>query len=151
MQFWQFAKRAQITFGTVAKQKGTGTLWITLHAESTNCMQRRSWFAIPPREHKLEYKKGGEIEKFATIRDSYTQQDLSNHITFRPINSGATVPLNKTEKIELEQHSKKECYYFSCVGNVWTRIRLRILVKQNCWTHRHQTLQSNGNFYTNLQ
>jgi hypothetical protein len=33
-----------------------------------------------------------------TIRDSYTQQGLSNHITFRPIKSGATVPLIKEEK-----------------------------------------------------
>jgi hypothetical protein len=34
---------------------------ITLHAESTSCMQRRSCFAIPLREHKVEYKNGGEI------------------------------------------------------------------------------------------
>jgi hypothetical protein len=31
---------------------------------------------------------------FVTIRGSYTQQGLSNRITFRPIKSGATVPLS---------------------------------------------------------
>ncbi len=30
-------------------------------------------------------------KNFVTIRDSYTQLGLSNHITFRPIKSGATV------------------------------------------------------------
>jgi hypothetical protein len=33
------------------------------------------------------------FKNFVTIRGSYTQQGLSNHITFRPIKSGATVPL----------------------------------------------------------
>jgi hypothetical protein len=33
------------------------------------------------------------LKNFLTIRGSYTQQGLSNHITFRPIKSGATVPL----------------------------------------------------------
>jgi hypothetical protein len=32
---------------------------------------------------------------FLTIRDSYTQQGLSNHIIFRPIKSGATVCSSK--------------------------------------------------------
>ncbi len=32
------------------------------------------------------------FKNFVTIRGSYTQQGLSNHITFRPIKSGATVP-----------------------------------------------------------
>jgi hypothetical protein len=57
---WQFATRAQITFGAVAKGNLLPFL-ITLHAESTNCMQRRSCFAIPLREQKVEYKNGGEI------------------------------------------------------------------------------------------
>ncbi len=57
-----------------------------MHAESTNCMQRRSCIPIPLREHILEYKNGGEILIFLTILDSYTQQGLSKHITFRPIN-----------------------------------------------------------------
>ncbi len=35
------------------------------------------------------------FKNFVTIRGSYTQQGLSNHITFRPIKSGVTVPLNK--------------------------------------------------------
>ncbi len=35
-----------------------------MHAESTNCMQRRSCFAIPLREQKVENKNGGEIYKF---------------------------------------------------------------------------------------
>jgi hypothetical protein len=33
------------------------------------------------------------FKNFVTIRGSYTQQGLTNHITFRPIKSGATVPL----------------------------------------------------------
>jgi hypothetical protein len=33
------------------------------------------------------------FKNFVTIRGSYTQQGLSNHITFRPIKSGATVSL----------------------------------------------------------
>jgi hypothetical protein len=33
------------------------------------------------------------FKNFVTIRGSYTKQGLSNHITFRPIKSGATVPL----------------------------------------------------------
>jgi hypothetical protein len=33
------------------------------------------------------------FKNFVTIRGSYTEQGLSNHITFRPIKSGATVPL----------------------------------------------------------
>jgi hypothetical protein len=58
----KFAKRDQIPFGAVAKGNLLpGTFWITLHAESTNCMHRRSCFAIPLIEHKLEYRNGGEI------------------------------------------------------------------------------------------
>jgi hypothetical protein len=40
------------------------------------------------------------FKKFVTIRNSYTRQGLSNHVTFTPINSGATVPLkvHKREK-----------------------------------------------------
>jgi hypothetical protein len=53
----QFAERVQSTFRAV-------TIWITLYAESMNCMQPRSCFAIPLREHKLEYKNGGEIKIF---------------------------------------------------------------------------------------
>jgi hypothetical protein len=34
------------------------------------------------------------FKNIVTIRGSYTQQGLSNHITFRPIKSGATAPLN---------------------------------------------------------
>jgi hypothetical protein len=34
------------------------------------------------------------FKNFVTIRGSYTQQGLSNQITFRPIKSGATVPLS---------------------------------------------------------
>jgi hypothetical protein len=52
----------------------------TLHAESTNCMQRRSCFAIPPREHKLECKNGGEIKRVCNYpRFLYTQQGIFNH------------------------------------------------------------------------
>jgi hypothetical protein len=92
---WQFAERAQITSGesgTVAKGNQLPFRLLCMRtAESTNCMQPRSCFAIPLREHKLEYKNGGEIKFFLTIRDSYTQQGLSNHIILRPIKSGATV------------------------------------------------------------
>jgi hypothetical protein len=56
-------------------------------------MQRRSCFAIPLREQKVEYKNGGEVKYFVTMGGSYTQQGQSSHITFRPIKSGATVPL----------------------------------------------------------
>ncbi len=34
------------------------------------------------------------FKNFVSISDSLTQQGLSNHITFRPIKSGATVPLS---------------------------------------------------------
>ena len=33
------------------------------------------------------------LKNFVTIRDSHSHQGLSNHITFRPIKSGAMVPL----------------------------------------------------------
>jgi hypothetical protein len=36
------------------------------------------------------------FKNVVTISGSYTQQGLSNHITFRPIKSGATVPLIKS-------------------------------------------------------
>jgi hypothetical protein len=39
------------------------------------------------------------FKNFVTIHDSYTQQGLSSHVTFRPIKSGATVPLNRPEKV----------------------------------------------------
>ncbi len=39
------------------------------------------------------------FKNFVTISGSYTQQGLSNHITFRPIKSGATVPLSHLDKI----------------------------------------------------
>jgi hypothetical protein len=38
------------------------------------------------------------FKNFAFIRGSYTQQGLSNHITFRPIKSGATVPLSSQKR-----------------------------------------------------
>jgi hypothetical protein len=43
------------------------------------------------------------FKNFVTIRGSYTQQGLSNHITFRPIKSGATVPLSKFQS-DLKRH-----------------------------------------------
>jgi hypothetical protein len=46
---------------------------------------------LPLGEHNLEFKNG-ELKIFVTIRNSYSQQDLSNHITFRPIKSGVTIP-----------------------------------------------------------
>ncbi len=87
---WQFAKRAQITFGAVAKGNLLPFWLLCMRNPPIAC---RSCFAIPLREQKVEYKNGGEIKNFVTIRGSYTQQGLSNHITFRPIKSGATVPL----------------------------------------------------------
>jgi hypothetical protein len=53
----QFAKRTQITFGSVAKGNWLPFL-ITLHAVTTNCMQRPSCFAIPLGELKLN---GGQV------------------------------------------------------------------------------------------
>ncbi len=89
---WQFAKRAKITFGAVAK----GNLlpfWLL-------CMQNpriacNADHVLPYRwENKKKNKKMEvRLKNFVTIRGSYTQQGLSNHITFRPIKSGATVPL----------------------------------------------------------
>ncbi len=70
---------------------------ITLHAESANCMQRRSCQQYPLGELNLEKKqKGGEFKILFTIRGFYTYEGLSIYNTFRPIQSGATVPLNVT-------------------------------------------------------
>jgi hypothetical protein len=65
---------------------------------------------VPLREHKLEYENGGEINFFFNIRDSYTQQGLSNHIIFRPIKSGATVRLSKGS-------FRIVCIFLSCAVN----------------------------------
>ncbi len=71
---------------------------ITLHAESTNCMQRRSCFAIPLREQKVEYKNGGEIKKFCNYpRFLYSTRPIQPH-HFQADQSGATVPLRKEKK-----------------------------------------------------
>ncbi len=35
------------------------------------------------------------FKNIVTVQGSYTQQGLSNHITFMPIKSGATVPLSR--------------------------------------------------------
>ncbi len=43
------------------------------------------------------------FKNFVTIRGSYTQQGLSNHITFKLIKSGATVPLNKVLCIRIRR------------------------------------------------
>jgi hypothetical protein len=50
------------------------------------------------------------FKNFVTIRGSYTQQGLSNHITFRPIKSGATVPL----RFRFLQKSQKKTFH-ACV------------------------------------
>jgi hypothetical protein len=59
---WQFAERAQITVGAIAKGNPLPFgLFCMRIAESMNSMQRRLCFAILPSEHKIEYKNGGEI------------------------------------------------------------------------------------------
>ncbi len=90
---WHFAKRAQITFGAVAK--------VNLLPFGLNCMRNpriacNADHVLPYRWENINknIKWEARFKNFITIRDSYTHQGLSNHITFRPIKSGATVPLS---------------------------------------------------------
>jgi hypothetical protein len=48
------------------------------------------------------------FKNFVTIRGSYTQRGLSNHITFRPIKSGATVPL-RSPRIDSTEPIPPDC------------------------------------------
>jgi hypothetical protein len=83
---WQFAKRAQITFDVVAKGNRSpfGSLFmrnlrIACNADHVN--------NIPLGELNLEKKKknGCEFQILLTIHGFYTNEDLSNYTTFRPI------------------------------------------------------------------
>jgi hypothetical protein len=65
---WQFAERAQITVGAIAKGYLLPfRLFCMRIAESMNSMQRRLCFAILPSEHQVEYKNGGEIFLLSAI------------------------------------------------------------------------------------
>ncbi len=48
------------------------------------------------------------FKNFVTIHGSYTQQGLSNHITFMPIKSGATVPLIHCTENRIHKFPEKE-------------------------------------------
>jgi hypothetical protein len=72
-KFKRNACGAPLLFGSLLK--GLKYRWMLLQkvicylldyfaCEIMTCMQRRSCFVIPLREHKLEYKNGGEILKF---------------------------------------------------------------------------------------
>ncbi len=77
---YQFAQKAQITCGAVAKGNPLDSFVCgnqKLHAKNV------SW-----KNFKYIY-----IKMTRSFRDLYTQQDLSNYTTFRTILSGATVPL----------------------------------------------------------
>jgi hypothetical protein len=75
------------------------------------------------------------FKTFLTILDSYTQQGLSNHITFTPFKSGAKVPLKQGEvraepkndkilrvslkwKIILAKYLLSSGYIYTCDPNV---------------------------------
>ena len=81
---WQSAKRAQITFGAVAKGNllPFGLLCLRnprIACNADHVLQYR-W------ENKnLNLKMEAMFKILCTIRSSYTNQDLSNHATFRPI------------------------------------------------------------------
>ncbi len=64
------------------------------------------------------------FKNFVTIRGSYTQQGLSIHITFRPIKSGATVPLNLERYRGMKQRFRDGTVYFV----LWIKVFLTIFV-----------------------
>ncbi len=72
------------------------TLWIPLHAESANCMQRRSCFAIYCSEklnQNMIMEATFKFTKPSAILILSKAYPTGNHITFRSIKFSATVPL----------------------------------------------------------
>jgi hypothetical protein len=91
--FWTIKTELTSKICKYRKNNGCNSLHVqnwaphaNLPAETTNCMQHGSCFAITPGELKFKFANGGKIKKNPlTILDPYTRQGLSNQTTFRPI------------------------------------------------------------------
>ncbi len=95
--FWHFAKRSQITFGAVAKSNLL-PFWLLCMRNPRIACNADHVLPYPWENINKNIKMERRFQNFVTIRGSYTQQGLSNHITFRHIKSGATVPLKCLER-----------------------------------------------------
>ncbi len=101
ISLWQFAKRAQKTFGAVAK----GNLlpfWLLCMGNPRIACNADHVLSYRWKNISKNIKMEGRFNNFVTISGFYTQQGLSNHITFRPIKSGATVPLTQIYTVMLQ-------------------------------------------------
>jgi hypothetical protein len=107
--FLQLAKELLIPFRAVAKNNQIpfranciGNLRIACNADNVgNSVYRWENFI-------KKLKKAGKIKIMFIIRGFYTHESLSNHTTFRPIKSGATVPFSRSKLSRLD----KSCKHF---------------------------------------
>ena len=108
---WRFAKWAQITLGAVAKGIRS-SFWslcmryLRIACNADHVLQ----YCMENQNKKIEIT----LKNLSTISDPWTHISVSNHTTFRPIWSGAMVPLNITPSVVV----KYVWIFISLIGQV---------------------------------